>query len=193
MTNWHCICSSQLKTLRICQTMDISVINNAILTRASTAYNNFQSGGIPFAAVKLNVCLQNTSKKELDEIVEDNFRSEKDLIFKEDKNYIILMNRTTIEAAEKAVNRLKAKVGHIIARNCENLKGNSHFHASAYIFGSSKATKKVHMRYLDLNPNLNSFDRKTHKMPLGYGEYLRLFELPKSESFKIKNKVNVVA
>jgi len=37
---------------------------------------------IPFAAVKLNVCLQNISKKEIDEIIKDNFRSEKDLIFK---------------------------------------------------------------------------------------------------------------
>ena len=99
--------------------MDISVTNNSILTQAPKAYNNFESCQIPFAAVKLNICLQNTSKKEIDEIVEDNFRSEKDLIFKEDKNYFILMKRTTIEAAQRAVNRLKAKIGRI-TRNCES-------------------------------------------------------------------------
>jgi uncharacterized protein YdaT len=96
--------------------MDIIVSNNSILTQATRAYNNFESCQIPFAAVKLNICFQNTSKKEIDEIVEDNFRSEKDLIFKEDKNYLILMKRTTIEAAERAANRLKAKIGYI-ARN----------------------------------------------------------------------------
>jgi uncharacterized protein YdaT len=171
--------------------MDISVNNNSILTQATKAYNYFESCQIPFAAVKLNICLQNTTKKEIDEIVEDNFRNEKDLIFKKDKNYFILMQRTTIEAAERAVNRLKAKMGHI-TRNCENLKDNSYVHASAYIFGSIRGTKKMHIKYLDLNPNLNSFDRKIHKMPLGYGEYLRWFELPKTESLKIKQMIDVV-
>jgi uncharacterized protein YdaT len=171
--------------------MDISVTNKNILTQATKAYNNFESCQIPFAAVKLNVWLQNTSRTEMDTIVEDNFRSEKDLIFKEDKNYIILMKRTTIEAAERAVNRLKAKIGHI-TRNCESLKDNNHNHASAYIFGSIRGTKRMHIKYLDLTPNLNTFDRKTHKITFGYGEYLRWFELPKTESLKINQMVNVV-
>jgi hypothetical protein len=171
--------------------MNISVTHNSILTQATKAYNNFESHQIPFAAVKLNVCLQNTTQKEIDEIVEDNFRNEKDLIFKKDENYFILMQRTTIEAAESAVNRLKAKMGHI-TRNCKNLKDNSYAHASAYIFGSIKGTKKMHIKYLDLNTTLNSFDRKIHKMPFGYGEYLRWFELPKTESLKINQMINVV-
>ena len=171
--------------------MDILVSNNSILTQATRAYNNFESCQIPFAAVKLNICFQNTSKKEIDEIVEDNFRSEKDLIFKEDKNYIILMKRTTIEAAERAANRLKAKIGYI-ARNCERLKDNNHNHASAYIFGSIRGTKRMHIKYLDLTPNLNSFDRKTHKITFGYGEYLKCCELPKAENLKINQMVNVV-
>jgi uncharacterized protein YdaT len=172
--------------------MDISVTHNSILTQATKAYNNFESCQIPFAAVKLNICFQNTSKKEIDEIVEDNFRSEKDLILKEDKNYFILMKRTTIEAAERAVNRLKAKIGYI-TRNCESLKDINDNHASAYIFGSIRGTKRMHIKYLDLNPNLNSFDRKTHKIQFGYGEYLRWFELPKTESLKINQMINVVA
>lgn len=171
--------------------MDISVTNNSILIQATKAYNNFESCQIPFAAVKLNICFQNTSKKEIDEIVEDNFRSEKDLISKEDENYLILMKRTTIEAAERAVNRLKAKIGHTTI-NCESLKNNNHNHASAYIFGSIRGTKRMHIKYLDLNPNSNSFDRKTHKIPFGYDEYLRWFELPKTESLKINQMINVV-
>ena len=171
--------------------MDISVTNNNILTQATKAYNNFESCQIPFAAVKLNICIQNTCKKEIDEIVEDNFRSEKDLILKKDKNYFILMKRTTIEAAERAVNRLKSKIGHI-TRNCESLKDNNHNHASAYIFGSIKGTKRMHIKYLDLSPNFNSFDRKIHKIQFGYGEYLRWFELPKTESLKINQMISVV-
>jgi uncharacterized protein YdaT len=171
--------------------MDISVTNNNILTQATKAYNNFESCQIPFAAVKLNVCMQNASKKEIDEIVEDNFRSEKDLILKRDKNYLILMKRTTIEAAERAVNRLKSKIGHL-TRNCESLKDNNHNNASAYIFGSIRGTKRMQFKYLDLNPNLNFFDRKTHKFLFGYGEYLRWFELTKTENSKINQMINVV-
>ena len=101
------------------------------------------------------------------------------------------MKRTTIEAAERAVNRLKAKIGHI-TRNCESLTDNNHNHASAYIFGSIRGTKRMHIKYLDLSPKLNSFDRKIYKMPLGYGEYLRWFELLKTESLKINQMINVV-
>jgi hypothetical protein len=50
----------------------------------------------------------------------------------------------------------------------------------------------MHVKYLDLTPNLNSFDRKTHKIPFGYGEYLRWFELPKTESLKINQMINIV-
>jgi len=172
--------------------VDISITNNSILNQATKAYNNFESCKIPFAAVKLNVCLQNTNEKEIDEIVGDNFRSEKDLIFKEDKNYIIFMKGTTIEAAEMAVNRLKAKVGHIMDRNCENPKNSQLVHASAYILGCARGTKKIHLKYLDLNPTLNSFDRSIYKMPLDYSEYLRWFELPKSEKLKINKMINIV-
>jgi len=171
--------------------MDISVTNNSILTQATKAYNNFESCQIPFAAVKLNVYLQNISKKEIDVIVEDNFRSEKDLIFKEDKNYIILMKRTTIEAAERAVNRLKYEIGYI-TRNCESLKDNKHNQASAYIFGSIGGTKRMHVKYLDLIPKLNSFDRKTYKITFGYDEYLKCCELSKAENLKIFQMINLV-
>lgn len=172
--------------------MNIAVTNNSILTEATKAYSNFESCQIPFAAVKLNICLQNTSKKELDEIVEDNFRSEKDTIFKEKGKYIILMKRTTIEAAERAVNRLKAKVGHILTRNRENLKDNRYVHASAYIYGTSRAINKMRIKYLDLSPAISSFARENIKMPLDYSEYLRWFELPKTENHIINNMINVV-
>jgi uncharacterized protein YdaT len=173
--------------------MEISITKNSILNRATTAYNNFESCKIPFAAVKLKVCLHKTNEKEIDEIVEDNFRSEKDLIYKEDKNYLILMQGTTIEAAEMAVNRLKAKVGHIMVRNRENLKDGRHVHASAYILGSIRGTEKIHLKYLNLNPTLNSSDKSIYKMPLNYGEYLRWFELSEGERLTINKVINVVA
>ncbi len=173
--------------------MNITVTDKSILAQATKAYSNFERCQIPFAAVKLNICLQNTGKEEIDEIVEDNFRSEKDTIFKQNGKYIILMNRTTIEAAERAVNRLKAKVRHIINRNGGNLKDNSNVHASAYIYGSSRTINKMRIKYLDLSPAISSFDRKNIKMPLDYSEYLRWFDLPKTDHLKINNMINVVA
>jgi hypothetical protein len=172
--------------------MDLSIYNGSILNRAIKAYNNFESCKTPFAAVKLNVCLQNTSEKKIDEIVEDNFRSEKDLIVKGDKNYLILMKRTTIEAAERAVNRLKSKIGHILTQNGEKLKNSKHVHASAYILGFSRGTKKVHFKYLDLNPTLNPFDRSIYKVQVDYSEYLRWFESPENERLEINKIINIV-
>ena len=173
--------------------MNITVIDNSILAQATKAYTNFEKCQIPFAAVKLNICLQNTGKEEIDEIVEDNFRSEKDTIFKQNGKYLILMNRTTIEAAERAVNRLRTKVGHIINNNCGNLKDNRNVHASAYIYGSSRTINKMRIKYLDLSPAISSFDRKNVKLPLDYSEYLRWFDLPKTDHLKIKKMINVVA
>lgn len=172
--------------------MNIAVTNNSILAQAAKAYHNFESCQIPFAAVKLNICLQNTSKKEIDEIVEDNFRSEKDTIFKENGKYIVLMKRTTIEAAERAVNRLKDKIAHLSTRNRENLKDNRYARAAAYIYGSSRTIKKMRIKYLDLSPAISSFDRINIKMPLDYREYLRWFDLPKTENLKINTMINVV-
>ena len=170
--------------------MDFSVSNN-ILTQAAKAYHNFERCQIPFAAVKLNICLQNTGKKQIDEIVEDNFRNEKDLIFKKDKDYIILMKTTTIEAAERAVSRLKAKLGHMTG-NRGNSNDNSHIHASATIFGSSRESKRIAVKYLDLRPDLNTCERKNPGMKLGYVEYVKWFESSKPGSPKINQMVNVL-
>ena len=172
--------------------MNITVTDNSILTQATRAYRNFESCQIPFAAVKLNICLENTGKKEIDEIVEDNFRSEKDTIFKENGKYIVLMNETTIEAAERAVNRLKAKIDRVSARNRENLKHNRYAWATAYIYGSSRTINKIQFKYLNLSPGIHSFDRKNIKMPLDCSEYLRWFDLPKTENLKINTRINVV-
>jgi hypothetical protein len=167
--------------------MDISVINNSISTQATTAYNNFNNRQIPFAAVKLSFRLNNTNKKAIDTIVESNFRSEKDLIFKEGVNYFIWMEGTTIETAERAVKRLKAKICHIIARDYKNLKDNSQAHASAYIFGSISRAKRLRFKYVDLISNLNSFDRTIHKIQFGYGEYLKFCESQTATNLKTIN------
>ena len=171
--------------------MDISATNKNILTQTPKTYNYFEGCQIPFAAVKLNVWLENISKKEIDTIIENNFRSEKDLIFKEDENYLILMKRTTIESAERAVNRLQGEIG-CLTRGCENLKHNEHNQASAYIFGSIKGTKRMQIKYLDLIPGLNFFERNTHKFTFGYSQYLKCCELPKAENLKINQMINVV-
>ena len=171
--------------------MDISVTKYSILTLATTAFNNFESFQIPFSAVKLNVWLRNISRKKIGTIVENNFRSGKDLIFKEDKNYFTLMKRTKIDAAEQAVNRLKSEIGHK-TRNCKTQKDNKHNQASAYIFSYIRGTKRMHIKYLDLIPNLHSFDIKTRKITFGYSEYLKCCELPKTENLKINKMINLV-
>jgi hypothetical protein len=171
--------------------MNITFAHNSILTRATKVFNNFEGCQIPFAAVKLNVRLQDISRRRIDAIVEDNFRSEKDLIFKKDKNYIILMKRTTIKEAERAVIRLKGEIG-CKTRTCKRLKDNLHCQASACIFSFIEGSKRMQAKYLNLIPDQNCFDRNTHKTSFGYGEYLKCCELPKTETLKFNQMINVV-
>jgi hypothetical protein len=171
--------------------MDFPVTKNS-LTRAAEAHPNYERCQTPFAAVRINICLPNTGKKQIDEIVEDNFRNENDLIFKEDKDYLIFMQTTPIEAAERAVSRLKAKLGRMTGSR-GNSTDNSHIHASAYIFGSSGGSNRIAVRYLDLSPDINTCERKNHAMKLGYGEYVKWFESLKPGSPKISKMVNVLA
>ena len=160
--------------------MDIPITNKNVLIQATKAHNNFKDRQIPFAAVKLDVWLQNISKKEIDTFVENNFRSEKDSIFKKNTNYLILMKRTTFEEAQRAVFRLKTELG-CIAKKYDNLKNKKHYRASASIFGTTKGTKRMQVKHLNLIPDSDSFDRNILKMSFGYDEYIKCCELPGAE------------
>ena len=173
--------------------MDFSVTSRPTLTQAITAYRKSEGNKIPFAVAELNICLPNTSKKEVDKIVEDNFRGGKDRILKKDGKYYILMKGTTIKVAERAVNRLKAKLLGLISRNLRCLKNTKRIQASAFILGTSMITKSFQIKYVDLAPHLNFVSKRTHSMPFGFKEYLKCSETPKGDNNPVNPMVNILA
>jgi len=168
--------------------MNFPVTSKHIFSQVRRAIENFERREISFAAVKLNISMQITNKKEIDEMVEENFRSEKDLILNNQRAYIILMHDTTIEAAESAVKRLKIRLD-LLNPYGRRLKDINQVHATAYIIGSKKGTPKLQIRYLDLSSQLN-FKKRVDNLKLSFNEYLRWLEIPKNnDSLAINIKV----
>ncbi len=172
--------------------MDFSVTSRPMLTQAIMAHQKSEGNVVPFAVAQLNICLPNTSKKEVNRIIEDNFRGEKDRVLKKDSKYYIIMKGTTIKVAERAVNRLKAKLG-LISRNFRCLKGTKRIQASAFILGTSRITKGFECKYVDLAPHLNFVTKRTHSMPFGFKEYLKCSETPKADNHPDNPMVNILA
>jgi hypothetical protein len=172
--------------------MDFSVTNRSIPTQSITAYQKSEGEKIPFVMAGLNICLPNTSQEEVAKIVKDNFRSEKDRVLEKDAKYFILMKGTTIEAGERALNRLKAKLG-FISRNFRCLKDSKPIQADAYILGTSRKAKKHKCKYVDLTPVLNFVSKETHRQTFGFKEYLKYSIAPKGANHSDDSTVNILA
>lgn len=157
------------------------------LTRA---YVNFERRNIPFAAIKLNISMQKWNKQECDEIVEDNYRSEKDLVIKKRDEYVILMHDATLEAAETATYRLRERLGQL-SRYSKQIKNINPIHASAHILGSSKKTNELLVRYLDLSPQLN-FKTQAESIRSNYSEYLKWIDVPRNNNDPITQRINII-
>jgi hypothetical protein len=172
--------------------MNYSVTNVSILTQAITAHQESERNKIPFAVAELNICLPNISKKEVDQFVKDNFRGGKDRILKKDGTYYILMKGTSIEVAERAVNRLKAKLS-FISRNLRCLEDTKRNQAAVFILGTSRITKRFECKYVDLAPGLNFVSERTRSMPFGFEEYLKCSETPKADNHPESSFISILA
>ncbi len=171
--------------------MDFSITNTPILAQTITAYQKPDKNEISFAIVGLNICLPNTSKKEMSQLVKDNFRSGKDRILKKGSEYYILMKDTSVEVAERAVNRLKAKLS-FMSRNFWCSEGTKCIQAAAFILGTSKITKKIKYTYVDLTPASN-FKLKRTPMTFGLKKYLSYSVTSKAYNHQTNSIINVVA
>lgn len=156
------------------------------LTRA---YVDFERRSIPFAAIKLNISMQNWNKQECDEIVEDNYRSENDVVFKNQNEYVILMQQTTLEVAEAATYRLRKRLGQLSLFS-KKMGDINPIQASAHILGSSKSSAKLLVRYLDLSPQF-SFKAQTESVRPNLNEYLKWQESPRNINNQFTQRINI--
>ena len=169
--------------------MNYPITQNQALDQAMRAYQNFERRRIPFAAIKLDIAMQQRNKQVCDEIIEDNYRSENDVILKKSDAYVILMRDTTLEVAESATQRLKARLGQL--RNFSNTpKPGNPIQASAYILGSSKGTRRLLMRYVDLSPELNYKPQAIILKP-SFSGYLKWLNAPEEENDQIRQRINI--
>jgi len=150
---------------------------------------DFDQGGLPFAAARLTISLRHTAKEEIDEVVEDNFRNEKDVVINKDQGYIVLMRDTTIEAAESAVKRLKNRLEQL-ARYSNRFKKFGQVRGSAYILGPDKKNNRLQARFLDLG---SQPDCRKSGGPAEFGldGYLRWLDPSQARFMSSSPKVNI--
>ena len=166
--------------------MNFPVPHSYPLTRA---YVDFERQKIPFAAIKLNISMQDWNKQECDEIVEDNYRSENDVVFKNQDDYVILMQDTTLEVAENATYRLRNRLGQLSPFS-KKIGDINPIQASAQILGSSRGTDKLLVRYLDLSPQV-SFKAQAETRQPNFDEYLKWQDGPRNKNNPITQRINI--
>ena len=166
--------------------MNFPVPNSYPLTRA---YVDFERQSIPFAAIKLNISLQKWNKQECDEIVEDNYRSENDVVFKNQDEYVILMQDTPLEVAEAATYRLRRRLGQLSPFS-KKIGDINPIQASAHILGSTQGGGKLRVRYLDLSPQVR-FKAQTESVRPNFSEYLKWQDGPGSTDNPFTQRINI--
>lgn len=170
--------------------MNFPITQNYIQAQAKAAYQNFDGRNSPFAAIRLNIALGNRHRNDVDEIVEDNFRSETDLIFKNDGAYLILMQDTTLEAAERATKRLKFSLD-LSDDEFINTTNHGQNHASAHILGSSRGTKRLVMKYIDLSAPIGFKAEKNTAVKSNLHEYRKWLNLSVQNGLQIRQKISL--
>ena len=166
--------------------MNFPVPHSYPLTRA---YIEFERQNIPFAAVKLNISMQKWNRQECDEIVEDNYRSENDVVFKNQDEYVILMQDTPLEVAEAATCRLRKRLGRLSTFS-KKIGDLNPIQASAHILGSIQGTDKLLVRYLDLSPPV-SFRAQTESVRPNLNEYLKWQAGPGNMNNQFTQRINI--
>lgn len=159
------------KIRRVTIFMECSSINQKFFVHTREAFHRYENRQTPFAAVKIRIHGLSSGREALDKIVCDNFRSDKDVILKNNNDYAILMQNTSIEAAEAATHRLGGKLIRITP-DFKNPETNLPLCATAWIYGAGEETKELHFKYLDL-VNPHSHKKEATNRSGHVGEYLK--------------------
>lgn len=167
--------------------MEFSTDTEKFLITSRKAYYKFQTQQIPFAAVKIYFSGLNGERTKVDDIVGNNFRSEKDAILKTENNYSILMHNSSCTAAEAVMNRISVKLSRLRYESKKISKTNQ-LNAYACIYGAGEKRTELQFRHLDLiNPLGNKNTNKKNQFNIR--EYLRWTQpigVKKYKSFSIK-------
>ena len=151
--------------------MEFSTDTEKFLLYSKEAYYKFQTHQIPFAAVKLYFSGLGDESEKIDDIVGNNFRTDKDFILKSENNYAILMHNTSLQTAEAAINRISKKL-YQLRYEAKIKKSTKPLNSNACIYATSEENTELEFRHLKLvspSKNKNETNKKHHNI----GEYLR--------------------
>ena len=158
--------------------MEFSTDTEKFLLNSRESYYKFQKHQTPFAAVKINFSGLGGERAKVDDIVRNNFRSEKDAILKSENNYAILMHNTSVMAAEAVMNRISIKLSRL-RYEVKNTTKKPQLNAYACIYGAGEESAKLQFRHLEL---INPLGNKNESAKIR--EYLRWTEPIKSKEHK---------
>jgi hypothetical protein len=132
--------------------MIFSTTSEKFLSQSATAYYKFEKNKTPFVAVKIYIPGSMGRHTEVDEIVGKNFRSGKDVILKSKNHYAVLLQNTTLEAAQEATIRLGMKF-YGMTTVIKKPGVNNESRASACLYGASEKTNTLRFKYIELIDN----------------------------------------
>jgi hypothetical protein len=162
--------------------MEFLTDTEKFLLNSKEAYYKFQKHQTPFAAVKIYFSGLGGERAKVDDIVANNFRSEKDAILKSENNYAILMHNTSLKTAETVTNRISIKLSRL-KYEVKNTTKKPQLNIYACIYGAGEESAKLQFRHLELiNPlgNKNEFGKTQSKIR----EYLRWAETIERKEYK---------
>ena len=150
--------------------MGFSTDTEKFLLYSKEAHYKFQKHQTPFAAVKLYFSGLGDEREKIDDIVGNNFRTDKDFILKSENNYAILMHNTSLQTAEAAINRISKKLFQL-RYEAKIKKSTKPLNSNACI---SACDKNAKLRFKHFDP-IKSLVKKREKndSPLNLGEYLK--------------------
>ena len=173
--------------------MDISGIKKQLAGHVEKGYKNFVSHNIPFSAVKLNIPKQDNSAKQVEDIVNENFRGTRDVVFKGDNTYAILMQNTTIAEAAAASKRLAEKLCRLDYSDKESPE-DQQLHASVDIIGCGEDNTAMQSTYFDFNQASHSSpsQKTADNVPYELKTYIKCARLPKNDSSQAIRRVDII-
>jgi len=162
--------------------MQFSTDTEKFLSSSRQAYEKFQHHQTPFTAVKIYFSGLEGERARIDDIVGNNFRSEKDAILKSENNYAILMHNTSLKAAEAVVNRISVKLSRL-SYGFENTTKKPSLNAYACLYGAGEGRAKLHFRHLELIKPLKKRE-DAEKLQPKIRDYLKWRESLKKKGYK---------
>jgi hypothetical protein len=166
----------------------IKNIRRQFVPHIEKALKSFHEYNIPFAAVAIKIP-RHKNNKQIEKLLDENFREKTDVILKGDGIYAIMMWNTTVEAAITASERITDKL-YLQIYYWKESSRDQLVDSSLDIMGCEKGSREIQFVHLDLCQRSNYY-RRTRNIPLEIGTYIKWSELARRKDLDNIQEVNI--